>query len=203
MAFNINIDAYIGVAVALFILYSGFNSLRETLNPLLGMPPDPEMIKEIENTVLAFDGFLGVHDLIVHNYGPGRTYASLHVEVPEDIDIIKCHEQVDLCERVLFEKLNTEVVIHMDPIDTNDILVTKLKVAVSKKIQEFDPDFTIHDFRVVRGENQVNVIFDVVVPVKYDLTEIELKHKIQQLVSEIDKKYMCVIKVDRDYTASI
>lgn len=203
LIFNVNIDAYVGILVALFILYSGFNSLRETLNPLLGMPPNPETINEIMNTVLAFDGFLGVHDLIVHNYGPGRSYASLHVEVPEDVDIIKCHEQVDLCERLLFEKLNTDVVIHMDPINTNSEFVADLRGKITEKLSLFDSSLTFHDFRVVRGEKRTNIIFDVVIPSKYSLSEEQLKDKIQELVSEIDKNYICVIKIDRDYTSAL
>ena len=168
---NVNIDAYAGLAVAIFIIYSGISSIKETLSPLLGMPPEPEMIEEIENIVYSFDKFLGIHDLIVHNYGPGRTFASLHVEVPEDIDILWCHEQIDLCEKIIRERMNIEVVIHMDPIATNDEFVNELRTATYKKISEFDNALSCHDFRVVRGEKATNIIFDVVIPNKYKFTQ--------------------------------
>lgn len=201
--FNINIDAYAGLAVAIFIIYSGITSIKDTLNPLLGMPPKKEMIDEIENIVYSFDKFVGIHDLIVHNYGPGRTFASLHVEVPENINIIWCHEQIDLCEKIIRERMNIEVVIHMDPVATDDEFVNDLKSKVYKKIEEFDSSLSCHDFRVVKGEKVTNVIFDTVIPNKYKLSAEQLKIKIQELVHEISPNYNCVITIDIDYNSRI
>ncbi len=200
--YEINLDAYVGIAVALFILWSGINAAKDTLSPLLGEPPAPELIKSIETEILKNEKFYGIHDLIVHNYGPGRTFASVHVEVPEDININLCHEQIDACEVELKETLGIEVVIHMDPISVNDGFTTDLRNKVAQKVQEIDSIFSIHDFRIVSGEKRTNLVFDVVVPHNYTKKPSELKEEINSLVKEIDNKYFCVINVDYDYTGA-
>ncbi|MDD4700457.1 MAG: cation transporter dimerization domain-containing protein, partial [Oscillospiraceae bacterium] len=140
-------------------------------------------------------------DLIVHNYGPGRSFASLHVEVPMDIDIVRCHEQIDLCERYILEKFRIETVIHMDPIATNDEYVNCIRLKLKQKIYEFDSSLHIHDFRVVQGEKRTNLIFDVVIPQKYCLSDEELSNQISRIAEEIDDTFYCVITIDLDYTS--
>ncbi len=198
--YGVNLDAYVGIAVALFILWSGISAARDTLSPLLGEPPAPELIKAIESEILKNEDFYGIHDLIVHNYGPGRCFASVHVEVPEDININLCHEQIDACEVEIKEKLGIELVIHMDPISVNDSFTAELRSKVAKKVKELDSIFSIHDFRIVPGEKRTNLVFDVVVPHNYAKKPAELKEEIGELIKEIDNKYRCVINIDYDYT---
>lgn len=197
--FGINIDPFIGVIVALFILYSGIKTVKETLDPLLGMPPEKETIDAIAKMVLENEKFVGIHDLIVHNYGPGRSFASLHVEVPSDADIVACHEDIDACEKEIHNKLNIEVVIHMDPIAVNDENTIKTKKAVCEAIEQYDTRLSIHDFRMVNGEEQINLIFDVVVPNEINLKDSEIKSHIQKICKQIDKRYVTVITIDKDY----
>ena len=199
--FNINIDPYVGLAVAVFVIYSGVKTAKETLDPLLGMPTEDNITDEIEQYVLSFNDFVGVHDLIVHNYGPGRSFASLHVEVPMDIDIVRCHEQIDFCERAILEKYKIETVIHMDPIATNDEYVNNIKQKLRAKIAELDSELNIHDFRVVKGEKRTNLIFDVVIPQRFPLSDAELKDEISRIAREIDDTFCCVITIDLDYTS--
>ncbi len=200
--YSVNLDAYVGIAVALFILWSGFSAAKDTLNPLLGEPPSKELIKSIEDGILKNKNFYGIHDLIVHNYGPGRCFASVHVEVPEDININLCHEQIDACEVELKETLGIEVVIHMDPVSVNDSFTSNLRGLVAEKVCLIDSDFSIHDFRIVMGEKRTNLVFDVVVPLNCSIRPTELKAKIDSLVKEIDQKYFCVINIDYDYVGA-
>ncbi len=199
---GINIDPYVGILVSAFIMFSGFRSLKETINPLLGMPPEPEMVENVQNIVLSFEGFLGIHDLIIHNYGPGRVYASLHVEVPATVDIVKCHDEIDSCEKLLKQNLRIEAVIHIDPVDCNDSRVLQTKSLITEKILRIDKRLSIHDFRVIWGEEQTNLVFDVVVPHNFSLTQSELTAKIEELAREIDKTFVCVITFDNDFTPS-
>ncbi len=203
VVFHINIDAYVGLLMSLFILYTGFKAAKETIDPLLGTPPEREMIDELHKTILSFEGFIGIHDLIVHNYGPGRIFASVHIEVPVDIDIVRCHEQVDLCEKVVNERLGIELVVHMDPIVTNDETVNKTKEQLSLVLKGIDESLTFHDFRMTpKGENRTNLIFDVVVPLSVRLSEEEISDKITVAMREIDPTYFFVITFDKDYTAT-
>lgn len=199
--FSINIDPYIGVLVAIFILYSGIKTIKETLDPLLGMPPEKETIDSILKIVLSNENFVGIHDLIVHNYGPGRSFASLHVEVPADIDIVACHEDIDACEKVLQSELGIEVVIHMDPIAINDENTQKTKETITNAIMDYDNRLTLHDFRMVNGEEQINLIFDIVVPSNLQLKDSEFKEKINEICKKIDSRYVAVITIDRDFTS--
>lgn len=196
-----NLDAVMGIAVAIFILISGINTARETLNRILGTPPDKMLISEIEKTILSFQEFIGIHDLIVHNYGPGRQFASVHVEVPQDIDIVKCHEQIDLCEKLINEQLDVQLVIHMDPIDVNNETVNLAKQQMAKGLKIINENLTLHDFRMTpECETRTNLIFDVVIPSNFNIKENELEHKICEMAKLINPTYCCVITFDRDFT---
>lgn len=196
-----NLDAVMGILVALFILYSGLVSAKDTINEILGTPPDKKLIKEIEDTILSFKEFKGIHDLIVHNYGPGRQFASVHVEVPQDSDIVKCHEQIDLCEKLVDEKLNISLVIHMDPIDVNNEAVTKAKKGIIDAVKEIDENMSVHDFRMTpAGETRTNLIFDVVVPSAVKISHEELNEIISEKAKKINPTYCCVITFDNDFT---
>lgn len=197
--FSINIDAYICLGVSLMIIYSGIKNIKETLDPLLGTPPSEDMVKGIEETVLANPTFTGIHDLIVHNYGPGRIFASLHVEVPQDIDIIICHEQIDECEKLLSDKFNAHITIHYDPIDINDERVNSIKEAVLLKLKELHNEYSLHDFRIVEGEQRINLIFDVVVPSDINDSDKTIKETVFNLCKQIDKRYNSVITIDRNF----
>lgn len=196
-----NLDAIMAIGVALFILWSGFCSARDTLNEILGGPPDSRLIKDINDTILSFDEFHGIHDLIVHNYGPGRQFASVHVEVPHDADIVACHEKIDLCEKLVSEKLGVNLVIHMDPIDTNDKTVSAARLKMAEALKEINLKLTLHDFRMTpAGDTRTNLIFDVVIPAEFKTDETQLNDMICQKAKEIDKTYVCVITFDRDFT---
>ena len=198
-----NLDAVMGIFVALFILFSGITTAKDTINQILGEPPEKSLIDDIENTILSFKEFVGIHDLIVHNYGPGRQFASVHVEVPQDIDIVKCHEQIDLCEKLVGEKLDINLVIHMDPIDVNDesVLATKRNIAEGLKI--IDSGLTLHDFRMTpQSDTRTNLIFDVVIPSDLKMGEKELEQKIIAMARLINPTFCPVITFDRDFTGT-
>ena len=202
MNFNLgfNLDAVVSIGVAGFILWSGIATIKETIGELLGRPPEPELIENIERGIMAFDGFLGVHDLIVHNYGHGRQFASVHVEVPQDTDIVKCHEQIDICEKVVGEQCGISLVIHMDPVNVNDESTARAKEEMIKVIKSIDENLTLHDFRMTPpSDERTNLIFDVVVPNSVKLTEAELDEKIKLLAKEKNKTYECVITYDKAY----
>ncbi len=197
---SFNLDAIVSVGVAAFILWSGIGTIKETIGELLGRPPSPELIADIEHGIMAFDGFLGVHDLIIHNYGPGRQFASVHVEVPQDTDIVKCHEQIDICEKVVGEKCGISLVIHMDPVNVNDESVLIAKQEMIDVIKSINEDLTLHDFRMTPpADERTNLIFDVVVPNSVKLTEKELDEQIKRLAKQKNKSYECVITYDRSY----
>ena len=196
-----NLDAVMGILVAVFILISGIGSAKDTINQILGQPPEEETINEISDFILSFPEFYGIHDLIVHNYGPGRQFASVHVEVPQNIDIVKCHEEIDLCEKLLFERTGINVVIHMDPINTDDETITATKSAMQKALKEIDEGLTLHDFRMTPlAENQTNLIFDVVVPSKVKIPADQLKQEISEKANKINSTFVCVITLDNDFT---
>ena len=201
IALPFNLDAVMGIAVSVFILYSGFTLAKDTINVILGKPPEEELIKKLEDTILSFEGFIGVHDLIVHNYGPGREFASVHVEVPQNIDIVKCHERIDLCEKLVKEKLDVELVIHMDPVETDNEEINSAKAAISKALKEINENLTLHDFRMTpKSDNRTNFIFDVVVPSGLGLSKKELRQKIDTAVKQINPTYYTVITFDNDFT---
>lgn len=196
-----NLDAVMALGVSLFILWSGFCSARDTLNEILGGPPDSRLIKDISDTILGFDEFYGIHDLIVHNYGPGRQFASVHVEVPHNADIVSCHEKIDLCEKLVCEKLDINLVIHMDPIDTNDEAIAKAREDMTDIIKEIDQRLTLHDFRMTpASDTRTNLIFDVVIPSDFKINKDDLNDIICKKARERQKSYVCVITFDQDFT---
>lgn len=162
------IDGYVGVLVALFVLWSGLGIARDTLNPLLGQAADPDIARSIKKIVMGMDGIVGVHDLIIHNYGVGRSLASLHVEVPDSADFVTVHEVVDEAEKLVWQKTGVYLVIHMDPITLNDARVNMFRKLTIGVLKELDARLTMHDFRIVDGKRHINVVFDVVVPFDYD-----------------------------------
>lgn len=197
---GIIIDGYCGVLVGVFILFTGISAARDTISPLLGQPPEASFVKKIEETVLAHTEILGIHDLIVHDYGPGRVMISLHAEVPASGNIIELHDTIDLIEHELQAKLNCEAVIHMDPILNDDPETIKLSAEVKEVLRQIDGCLHMHDFRVVNGPTHTNIIFDVVVPFKYRLTDAELSAAIQDAVQHLSTTYFTVINIDRDFS---
>lgn len=198
--FGIQIDGYCGILVGLFIFYAGINAARETLNPLLGQAPEEELVKQIEEIVLSHEEICGIHDLLVHDYGPGKLMISLHAEVPAEGNILELHEVVDRTEAQLQKKLRCDAVIHMDPVVTGDEYILNLKQTIEKIINEIDPIITMHDFRVVMGASHTNLIFDIVIPYKYQLSDEVLKEQIQRRTAEvIGENYFVMVQVDKSY----
>lgn len=199
---GINIDGYVGLIVALVVMWAGVGIARDTLEPLIGEATTPEDYEKITAFVESYDGIVGSHDLIVHNYGPGRSMASIHAEVPNDVDIEVSHEIIDRIERDAMKKLGTFLVIHMDPIETKDEQVLAAKQQTETILAQIDPALSIHDFRMVDGEHQINLIFDMIVPYQYDREkEREVCKLLRKKLQEIDARFLCVITVERSYVA--
>ncbi|MCI8299299.1 MAG: cation transporter [Lachnospiraceae bacterium] len=197
---GMQIDGWCGVLVGLFIFYAGICAARETLNPLLGQPPEEDFVRQIENIVLAHEEICGIHDLLVHDYGPGRRMISLHAEVPADGNILELHDVVDNAEMELRENLSCDAVIHMDPVVTEDEYILKLKGIIEELVKEIDAVITMHDFRVVTGQTHTNLIFDVVVPYEFPINDDTLLENIQmQVKKRMGDNYFVVIQVDKAY----
>jgi len=190
------VDGYIGAMVALFIMYSGFSFAKETLEPLLGQQPDKEMVKKIQGLILDSKEVCGIHDLIVHNYGPDKFIASAHAEVAVDADILRVHDEIDLIERRIMEEMGVQMTIHIDPISTDNEAINSLREMVLKIVSEIDENLKIHDFRVVSGDTHTNLIFDIVVPHKFKMADKEIKAAID---SRLEDGYFTVIVFDRSY----
>ena len=199
---GLEIDGYMGVIVALFILYSGYSILKDILNPLLGEMPDPDFVKKIENKILSYKGILNIHDLVIHNYGPNRYFATVHAEVDAKENILKSHDMIDNIERDFARDLDINLVIHLDPIITNDSKINRLRSMTEGIIKDIDETLTIHDFRVVEGETHTNLIFDVLVPAGYEVKSSELVRKIEKSVKSADENYYAVVTVDRNYVST-
>lgn len=195
----VSIDGYVGMAVALFVIWSGFTVIKDTVSPLLGQAPDPELVQNIQQTVLSYDGVVGIHDLIVHDYGPGRIIVSLHAEVPEDQPISKSHDVIDNIEMELQERFNILSCIHMDPVDTDNPETLRLKAVVIRLMNEVDESLTLHDFRVVSGDTHTNLLFDLVVPHGYDNRQ-QATARLREAIHAYDPKLFAVIKVETSYT---
>lgn len=196
---GLNVDGYCGVLVAVFILYAGYQAARETMSPLLGGKPEPEFVQRIQDIVMQHEKIAGFHDLIVHDYGPGRLMISLHAEVPGDEDIYLLHDLIDNIEAELDQQLGCESVIHMDPIETNNELVMSMRKEVSSIVKELDDKLSIHDFRMVTGNTHTNLIFDVVLPQEFPMTDEQLRKMVQEKIMEKYPQYFAVIKVEKEY----
>ena len=197
---GISVDGCGGLLVGFFILFAGIGAARDTINPLLGQAPDPTLVRRIEEIVLSYDQVLGVHDLIVHNYGPGRLLISLHAEVPADGDLLELHDMIDLIEHRLRHELSCSAVIHMDPICIHDALTLELKGVVENILREIDECLTMHDFRVTAGPTHTNLIFDVVSPYNFRYTDEELSRLIFDRIQTYDNSYFSVIEIDKKYS---
>lgn len=198
---SLQLDGWVGLVVALFILWSAVQAARDTISPLLGQAPDPLLVREIQSLVMAHDTVLGIHDLVVHDYGPGRRIISLHAEVPADGQILELHDVIDTIEAELGQKLHCEAVIHMDPIAVNDPLVTALHRQVAELVRGIDGRITIHDFRMVPGTTHTNLIFDVVVPFDQQLTHAQVAERVRALVEGMEGQYRAVVKVENSYVS--
>lgn len=196
---SFDLDGVCGAAVALFIFISGLRAAKETINPLLGVPPTDEFVDEIGETVMSHKGVLGFHDLIVHDYGPGRRMISLHAEVPADEDLLKTHDMIDNIEKELSAKLGCDAVIHMDPIETDDKITMEAREKIAELVKIIDERVTIHDFRMVTGPTHTNVIFDIVVPYDVNRTEAEIRRDIERMVKTLDSNYYAIVHVDKSF----
>lgn len=196
---GISIDGYASLIVSVFILFTGYKAIKETVDLLLGMKPDPEFIKDIEEEAKKYDMISGIHDIMVHDYGPGRKIVSFHAEVPADGDICKVHDIIDQMEQDLFEKFNCITTIHMDPIVVDNKEINDMRDFTEKIVKELNSEFSIHDFRMTDGGKRVNLIFDLVVPRDKEYDKEEIIKNVQQKIHEKDKKYFAVIKVETSY----
>lgn len=196
---GVSIDGYASLIVSVFILFTGYKAIKETVDLLLGMKPDPEFIKDIEDEAKKYEMISGIHDIMVHDYGPGRKIVSFHVEVPADGDICKVHDIIDQMEQDLFEKFNCITTIHMDPIVVDNKEINDMRDFTEKIVKELNSEFSIHDFRMTDGGKRVNLIFDLVVPRDKEYDKEEIIKNVQQKIHEKDKKYFAVIKVETSY----
>lgn len=196
---DLPIDAVMGIIVALVIIYAGINIIRGTMGPLLGEPPDKELVKQLEELVMSYDGIVGIHDLVLHSYGHGKVFGSLHAEVPAEVDIMHSHDTVDIIERQVKKKLGIEISIHMDPI-INDERTHSIKESVTEIVKNIYAEASIHDFRIVDGPTHTNLIFDAVLPRKSGISEQEFRNMVDGKIKNLDERYFSVISIDRDYT---
>lgn len=197
------VDGIMGVGVAAFILWSGWGLVMDTLSPLLGESPSPELVEHIERTVMSYPGVLGVHDLMVHDYGPGHQFASLHVEFPAETDPLTAHDVIDNIENDFLKKDRLQVTIHYDPIVTADASVGVLRARLQEHARQLDPQLSIHDLRIVPGDSHTNVLFDLVFPAGYTGDIDQMLAKMCQFVKEQDPKYCCVVKVEQSYASAL
>ena len=195
------VDGIMGVGVAAFILWSGWGLVMDTLSPLLGESPSPELVEHIERTVMSYPGVLGMHDLMVHDYGPGHQFASLHVEFPAETDPLTAHDVIDNIENDFLKKDRLQVTIHYDPIVTADASVGVLRARLQEHARQLDPQLSIHDLRIVPGDSHTNVLFDLVFPAGYTGDIDQMLAKMCQFVKEQDPKYCCVVKVEQSYAS--
>lgn len=198
---GIQLDGYMGAVVAVFIMISGIKILRKTFNSILGEGPSDELIEQIEHFIRKYDGVLGLHDLVVHDYGPGHIFASVHVEVDSNVDILISHDLIDNIERDIAIDQGIHLVIHLDPIVVNDPYVNKLQFMTEQVVKGIDSTLSIHDFRVVKGTTHNNLVFDVLVPQECIVSESKLQQMIPQKISEINSKLYVVITIDRSYVS--
>ena len=196
---GLKIDGYCGMLVALFILYAGFNAAKETIAPLLGKAPDIELVNKINEIVLAYDEVVGIHDMVIHDYGPGRFMVSLHAEVPGNRDIFELHDAIDRIENDLYNEFDCEATIHMDPIEVDNEVVAKYREEIAKKVKDLDESVTIHDFRMVTGPTHTNLIFDIVVPHRFKMSDEEIIDWVDNMVEREFDDCFAVFKIDKYY----
>ena len=198
---DIHIDGWCGLLVAVFVFYAGYSAAKDTISPLLGQPPEPEFVQRVEEIIMEYEpqGVLGIHDLVVHDYGPGRQMISLHGEVPGNGDIFALHDVIDQAEKELKEQLGCDAVIHMDPIETDNEAIAQTRNELAGLVKEIHEEITIHDFRMVTGPTHTNLIFDAVVPYQVKMTEQEVIREIQKKVKERWNNYFAVVSIDRAY----
>lgn len=196
---DVNLDAWAGCAVAVFIIISGCQIMHETVDNLLGVMPSEETVSEIVQKLGSYDGVMGIHDLVVHSYGPDKYFATVHVEVPCDVNILTSHDMIDNIERDFLNELGINLVIHLDPVVTNDSEVVSTRHAVYDIVKEINASFSIHDFRMVKGETHSNLIFDIAIPPSAGINENELIATVESEVKKLSESYFCVITVDRNY----
>lgn len=198
---DLDLDGWMGMAVALFILYSGIGLIKDTLDPLLGRAPSEELTRRVEEKILSYEGILGTHDLMVHDYGPGQCFASVHVEMSAEMNVMRSHDIIDTIERDFHEQDHIHLMIHYDPIETGSEAVGTMRQWVTERVHAVSPLLSIHDFRMVKGELHTNLIFDVAAPSSYESTDAEIKQQIQRSVQENanGETYYCAITVDRSY----
>ena len=198
---SVELDGYMGIAVAVFILYSGMGLVKDTLDPLLGKAPDPEFVDYIQNKIMSYKGVLGTHDLMIHDYGPGRQFASVHVEMAAEDNVLESHDVIDNIERDFLKNDGLNLIVHFDPIVTGDDTVNDLRCWLMEKVKTIDKNLSIHDMRMVPGTSHTNLIFDCVMPHSLNMTPSELKSKIRNLVNEEYPNYYCVMTIDSCYAA--
>ena len=196
---SINVDGFGGLLVAIFILYAGIKAVKDTMDPLLGKAPDQTFVREIRAIVMSHPKVHGIHDLIVHDYGPGRRMITLHLEVPGDEDVFQLHDMIDHIERELDQKLGCEAVIHTDPIETNNAAIAQMQQQVEQKVLEIDRRITIHDFRLINCDTHTSIAFDAVIPYGMRIRPEDLKEKIENKLQEIEGNYQFMIHVDQSY----
>lgn len=196
---NVQIDGWCGAAVAAFILWSGVGAAKETIDPLLGQPPSPEFVRTVEDLVLSHVEIIGVHDLIVHDYGPGRRMISLHAEVPANGDLLELHDVVDAAERELSEAVGCLATIHMDPVVNDGGVTAETRERVLTLVRMIDPEITIHDFRMVPGPTRTTLLFDAVVPYQCGLLDQDVKDRIESGVRTLDAGWSAVVHVEKGY----
>ena len=196
------IDGWCGLVVSLLILWAGVQAARDTLSPLLGQPPSEEFVQEIRDIVMESQVVCGIHDLVVHDYGPGHQFASIHVELPAEQDPLEAHDLIDNIERNFMKNDHLMVTIHYDPIVTSDAAVGVLRTRLTEKLRQLDPALSLHDLRIVPGKTHTNVLFDLVLPAGYAGDKVELLTQMEQFIKEQDPTYNCIIKLEQSYTAA-
>lgn len=195
---SLQLDAYMGIVVSAYIIYSGIQLIKETMSPLIGEAPTSEEIHFISENILKYDGVLGIHDLVIHSYGPGKVFITVHVEVDAKVDVTTSHDMIDNIEMEFLDKHNMNLVIHMDPVDLSCSKTMDLRLLISNVLAEIDPSLRFHDFRAVIGNTHTNVLFDVVVPPRYKLNDEELKNLISKKVNKIDSTLILKITIDQE-----
>lgn len=199
---DLPLDGFMGIIVSFFILKSGFEILKESIAIILGAPPSKELVDELVEQITSYDGILGIHDLVIHSYGETRMFGTVHIEFAADSDLLEAHETADTIEKEIKEKFGIELVVHLDPLITNDVRINALKEMVGKELKSIGNELTFHDFRVVDGPTRTNLIFDVVLPHEYNLSEEDVKTRLQSRIADIDSRYALVIMFDYDYISS-